>query len=86
MKILVVGDPNSIHTSRFVTVLQGLGHQIHVFQSETYYWQEEQLKDVDVYVSHPEEPPKNGNRIWVTWPIQFKFSPTHRFAERIAKA
>lgn len=85
MKVLVVGDPNSIHTSRFITVLQELGHQIHVFQSENYYWQEEQLQDVDVYVSHPGEPPKNGNRIWVTWPVPFKIRSAGRFAELLAK-
>jgi glycosyltransferase involved in cell wall biosynthesis len=71
MKILVAGDPNSIHTSRFVSLLQELGHELHVFQSEHYYWQEEHLNHANIYVSHPLEPPKPTNRVIVTWPAFF---------------
>jgi glycosyltransferase involved in cell wall biosynthesis len=84
LRILIVGDPNSIHTSRFVGLLQELDHDVHVFQSEHYYWQEEQLNNVDIYVSHPEEAPKQGNRLIVTWPAFFEVREAKLFAEAIA--
>jgi glycosyltransferase involved in cell wall biosynthesis len=84
LRILIVGDPNSIHTSRFIGLLQELDHDVHIFQSEQYYWQEEQLNNVNIYVSHPEEAPKRNNRLIVTWPAFFEVREAKPFAEAIA--
>jgi len=68
LKILVAGDPASIHANRFVNLLQEIGYEVRVFQSEHYYSQEEHLHDTVVYVSNfglsgSWEPPINGNTL-----------------------
>lgn len=68
LKILVAGDPASIHANRFVNLLQEIGYDVRVFQSEHYYFQEEHLHDTVVYVSNfdisgPWGAPANGNML-----------------------
>jgi hypothetical protein len=75
VRILIAGDPASIHTARFVGLLQELGHEVHLFQSARHYAQNELLRETTVYVDHPIEPPKNGNRIVVTYPLRFAVAP-----------
>lgn len=61
LKILVVGDPASIHATRFLSLLQEIGYDTRLYQCEHYYWQEEHLRDSKVYVSFIDQPAYNGN-------------------------
>ena len=63
MRILVAGDPRSIHTARFVGLLQDLGHEVHVYAVESQYEQEEHLRSVTLHVTFAYRPAENGNRI-----------------------
>lgn len=68
LKVLVVGDPASIHANRFVCLLQEIGYDVRVFQSEHYYSQEEHLRNTVVYVSNfdlsgPWEAPAAANTL-----------------------
>ncbi len=63
MKVLVAGDPRSIHTARFVDLLQELGHEVHVYAVELQYEQEEHLQGVTLHVALAYRPAVNGNRI-----------------------
>lgn len=73
VKILVVGNPASIHTSRFVSLLQEIGYDVRVFQSEHWYAQDEHLHNAIVYVSRFIELPENGNTLRVTTPFELDF-------------
>lgn len=73
IKILIAGDPGSIHTSRFVSLLQEIGYNIRVFQSEHQYLQDEHLHNVIIYVSRFFGLPKNGNTLRVTTPFELDF-------------
>lgn len=78
LKVLVAGDPVSIHATRFVCLLQEIGYDVRVFQSEYYFRQEEHLHDTVVYVSNfeparPWEKPINGNTIIAGFPVQMGF-------------
>jgi Glycosyltransferase len=70
LKILVVGDPASIHTNRFVGLLQEIGYDVRVFQSEIWYNQEEHLRGVVLYTAFPDEPPRNGNTLRICYPFE----------------
>jgi len=50
MRILVAGDPRSIHTARFATLLTDLRHDVHLFSVELDYRPDEQLRDVTLHV------------------------------------
>lgn len=63
MRILVAGDPRSIHTARFAALLVELGHDVHVFSVELDYQPEEQLKDVTLHVPLACLPPSEGVRV-----------------------
>lgn len=69
IKILVVGDPASIHANRFTSLLQEIGYEVRVFQSEHYYWQEEHLSDTTLYVSFADSPATNNNVVKVCIPF-----------------
>lgn len=58
-KILVVCDPNSIHASRFVNLLQEIGYDTRVFQCEFFYNIDEFLSDTLTYVYLPYNETKN---------------------------
>lgn len=73
VKILVAGDPASIHTNRFVSLLQDLGHEVRVFQSEHSYLQEEHLRNTIVYISCFYAPPVNGNLLRITYPREIEY-------------
>jgi glycosyltransferase involved in cell wall biosynthesis len=68
-----------------VQLLQELGHEVHVFQSEHYYWQEEHLNNVHIYVAHPAEAPKSSNRLIVTWPAFFEARVDRPFSVAVAR-
>lgn len=68
IKILVVGDPNSIHCNRFVNLLQEIGYQVRIFSSRFSYNIEEHLKDIVLYVGQLGISPTRGIKLKVTWP------------------
>jgi len=74
IKILVVGDPRSIHANRFVELLQELNYDVRVFQSAYEYSLEEHLRDAVVYVDHFTAPPANGNRLQVCFPFEMGYN------------
>lgn len=63
MKVLVVGDPRSIHTAKFARLLVELGHEVHVFSAELHYTQEEHLRGVTLHVPLAYERARPGNRV-----------------------
>jgi glycosyltransferase involved in cell wall biosynthesis len=73
IKILIAGDPASIHTNRFVSLLQEIGYDVRIFQSEEYYWQEEHLRNTVVYVSSFAAAPVNNNVLKVTSPCEMSY-------------
>lgn len=74
IKILVVGDPASIHASRFVSLLQEIGYEVRVFQSQHAYLQDEHLKNTIIYVSYFSARPENGNILKASYPIDINFN------------
>jgi glycosyltransferase involved in cell wall biosynthesis len=68
MRVLVAGDPRSIHTARFVELLAELGHEVHVFSVELHYAQEEHLRNVTLHVPVAYLPAENGNTVLGNWP------------------
>jgi glycosyltransferase involved in cell wall biosynthesis len=62
-KILIVGDPGSIHTARFSYLLTEIGYRVEIFHSEFYYAQDENLKNTKIYVSIPCFQGQNRNEI-----------------------
>jgi glycosyltransferase involved in cell wall biosynthesis len=62
-KILIVGDPGSIHTAKFVTLLQEIGCDVRIFQSEYYYLQDEHLRNTIIYVAYYSQEAINNNII-----------------------
>ena len=83
IKILVVGDPGSIHTARFVSLLQEMGHDIRIFQSEKYYIQDEHLKNITIYVDTITQPRINNNKIIALFP--FAHSTNNSIILKVAK-
>jgi len=78
LKVLVAGDPGSIHATRFVNLLQEIGYDVRMFQSEHYYAQEEHLHDTVTYVSnfaHPgaSAPPLRGNTLIAGYPEGLRY-------------
>ncbi|MGE0876465.1 MAG: glycosyltransferase [Burkholderiales bacterium] len=63
MRILIVGDPRSIHTARFTLLLQELGHAVDVFAVELEIGQDEHLRGVTLHVPLAYIPAQNGNRL-----------------------
>ncbi len=51
VKILVAGCSASIHTARFVCLLQEIGYDVRLFESENNYFLDEHLKDTILYVN-----------------------------------
>jgi glycosyltransferase involved in cell wall biosynthesis len=72
LKVLVVGDPGSIHATRFVSLLQEEGHKVILFQPELWYSQEEHLRGVDLRVVLPYESAQQGNAIRSSHPLLAK--------------
>lgn len=75
MKILVAGDPASIHATRFVGLLKEIGHDVRVFACEMYYGQDEHLRETTLYVDHPMAPPGKGNKIVSCKPFKGTYQP-----------
>lgn len=73
LKILVAGDPGSIHANRFVALLQELGYDVRLFQSARHYWLEEHLHNTVVYVERFSSPPINGNTLKVLHPFEMGY-------------
>lgn len=69
-KILVVGDPGSIHTARFVNLLQEIGYNIRIFQSEFISYQDEHLHNTVIYVYFPLTTPINNNILKFFCPME----------------
>jgi len=90
LKILVAADPASIHANRFVNLLQEIGYDVRVFQSEHYYWQEEHLRDTTIYVSNFDisghwGAPTNGNTVIACSPFEMSFDGVLGRAYRTAR-
>ncbi|HLX79297.1 MAG TPA: glycosyltransferase family 4 protein [Burkholderiales bacterium] len=68
MRVLVAGDPRSIHTARFAELLAELGHEVHVFSVELHYAQEEHLRNVTLHVPVAYLPAENGNTVLGAYP------------------
>lgn len=64
LKILVVGDPGSIHTAKFSSLLSEIGYHVEIFQSEYYYAQEENLHDTKIHVAVSYLLEQNNNQIF----------------------
>lgn len=79
IKILVAGDPGSIHTNRFVSLLQEIGYDVRVFQSENTYWQEEHLRNTVLYVSSFVASPENGNTLKICSPCELNYNKNLSF-------
>jgi glycosyltransferase involved in cell wall biosynthesis len=86
MRILVAGQSGSIHVTRFVVLLQQLGHHVRVFVCDRWYWQEEHLRNTTVYIAYPHSghPPQNGNRLVVTYPRETAMPAELAEFERLA--
>jgi glycosyltransferase involved in cell wall biosynthesis len=83
LKILVAGDPASIHATRFVSLLQDLGHDVRLFHSGYQYGLEEHLRDTVVYVGAFEGPvPQQGNSVRVVHPFEMSYSRVVSIAHR----
>lgn len=61
IKIIVVGDPGSIHTAHFVNLLHELRYRVKIFQCEYSYCQNEFLKNTTLNVAFPYNEAVNGN-------------------------
>lgn len=61
IKILVVGNPESIHAARFVNLLQEIGYHVEIFHSEYLYNIDEHLKNTIIHVAFPYKKPSNNN-------------------------
>jgi len=70
MKILVAGTIASIHTGRFVSLLNEIGHDVRVFNQSYDFIEDEHLRGTTLYVSHL-RPSTNGNRL-ERWPDTFR--------------
>jgi glycosyltransferase involved in cell wall biosynthesis len=66
MRLLVVGNPASIHAARFVCLLQEIGHHVEVFHTEILFVEDEFLRDTPLHVAYITGPSKNDNRL-VPW-------------------
>jgi len=75
IKILVAGDPASIHTARFVSLLQEIGYDVRVFQSQNQYSQDEHLHNTIIYVSRFNEAAINGNVLHESLPFEIALKP-----------
>jgi glycosyltransferase involved in cell wall biosynthesis len=78
LKVLVAGDPASIHANRFVCLLQEIGYDVRMFQSAHYFVQEEHLRNTIVYISNIEpggawEIPVNGNTVVAGFPLEMGY-------------
>lgn len=62
IKILIVGDPSSIHTARFTNLLQEIGFDVRIYQNEFSCLQEEHLNNTSIYVPFPVFPEINNNK------------------------
>lgn len=49
IKVLVVGEPASIHANRFIRLLQEIGYQVRLFPVGPLYFIEEHLNNISVY-------------------------------------
>lgn len=70
MKILVAGTIASIHTGRFVSLLNEIGHDVRVFNQSYDFIEDEHLRGTTLYVSHL-RPSTNGNQL-ERWPDTFR--------------
>lgn len=66
LKILVAGTTASIHTGRFVLLLQEIGYDVRVFNCSVDYAEDEHIRNTHLYVSHLR--PSANNNILRVWP------------------
>lgn len=88
MRILVAGQSGSIHATRFVSMLQDLGHEVRLFVCDEWYWQEEHLYGTTTYVAFPtaHNPPVNANTLIVTYPEERIVPAVRRAYDRMRAA
>lgn len=66
IKVLVVAEAASVHTSKYVSMLQGSGYDVQLFSNSPNSYQDELLKGLTVYVAEDlTYPPVNGNILMV---------------------
>lgn len=69
LKILVVGTAASIHTGRFVLLLQEIGYEVRLFNHSLDYAEDEHIRDIHVYV--PQQGGSNYGNTLEKWPQPF---------------
>ena len=75
LRILHVGDARSIHSARFIDLLQGLGHQARLFHPVGDFWEDEVLSGAEIYVPYFNNYCTGRNRLFVTFPVPFEVNP-----------
>jgi glycosyltransferase involved in cell wall biosynthesis len=85
IRILVAGDPASIHTTRFVSLLQEIGYDVRIFQSEYRCWIDEHLHNTTIYVAGADSKSVNGNKIEVCTPFKMNCDDSIYRAYRVLK-
>jgi glycosyltransferase involved in cell wall biosynthesis len=66
IKVLVVAEAASVHTAKYITVLQSLGYRVQLFSNSPNSYQDELLKNLTIYVGGGLTlPPVNGNTFMV---------------------
>jgi len=81
MRLLVVANPASIHATRFVCLLQEIGHDVEVFHPEIHFAVDEFLRNTRLHVAYVTSQPANGNTL-VLWRRPLRWRPwlgTHPF-------
>ena len=79
IKILVAGDPASIHANRFIEILQELNYSICIFACEEYYLQEEHIKNAKIFIHHLMGLPINKNILIDRFGISYCNNPFMQF-------
>lgn len=86
LKVLVAGTTASIHTGRFVLLLQEIGYDVRVFNCSVDYAEDEHIRNTHLYVSRPRVSPNNNTlEEWpqppsmltvlrMAWHLIFRFS------------
>lgn len=61
IKILIAGEPASVHTGKLSNMVKSIGYDVRIFQSTYHNHLDEHLKDVIIYTHFPWNRPDNNN-------------------------
>jgi glycosyltransferase involved in cell wall biosynthesis len=80
MRLLVVANPASIHATRFVCLLQEIGHEVEVFHPEIHFAEDEFLHGTRLHVAYRRATTSDNTLVLWHRPKQWrKFLGTHPF-------